>query len=59
MFQKSWFYLPQSPLKMKKKKCYFALKAPFVPDFFGHVGKQLDKKAKKVSTLVSIYFGSA
>ena len=41
---------------MMKNDFYFMLKALFVleifkfcPDFFGHVGKQLDKKAKFIS----------
>ena len=43
----------ESPIKMRKTDFHFTFKAVFIlkifkfcPDFFGHVGKRLDKKAK-------------
>ena len=53
-----FFCFSESPLKIIKNAFYFILKALFIlkiimlrylnfcPDFFGHVGKRLDKKVK-------------
>ena len=42
------FLATESPLQMMINAFYFTLKAPFILEIFkfGHVGKQLDEKAK-------------
>ena len=51
----------ESPLKMMKNAFYFILKALFVvkifnfcPDFFGHVGKWLDKKTEIIFKIYDV-----